>query len=133
MKRAIRKGLEGLPEEDRLNEAEMRSMVDMLPALRRESLKRRMRSFLDTVLKDDPAQRVSDQDVECFVEIRDAITHYGSMRDAAKKCVSREGADYLQALYEPRQRLRSLLERVVLAWLGTRLSVLDEEWQRWRS
>lgn len=133
IKQAISAALRTLPEEVRPSDEQLKSIEKQFPNLNRLSLMDRAFDFLTATLKPYPKQEVTRSDLRCFIDIRNAITHSGSMRDAGKTCkASRElKEDYGLHLHTEYMRLKSLLERVVLAMLEYNCRLLDFPWQHW--
>lgn len=127
----IRALLIDLFSEKQLTSAEMDSMNKQTQTLNIPTYRDRADDFLKLVLQDYPLQRVSRKDMSCFTMIRNAITHSGTMQDAASSCEPPKNMTqgYTDVLLTQYQRLVSLLEHVVLARLGYDAELMKIEWQ----
>lgn len=120
-----------LPGELNLTAEQVKAVTKQIPGLNYANFIDRAEPFLQTVLYGHSQQSVRRKDLRCFIEIRNAITHYGSMKDAAENCgVPKEmKGDYAYVLLSQYQRLVSLLERVVLALLTVETDLMTIPWQ----
>jgi hypothetical protein len=123
VRRAVRVVLIELQGEGQLDEAQFGLITAKLPELNRQAAADQALRFVDEILAEYPAQDVTSDEMQLFVKIRNSITHgltAGLPEDA-----------YGDRLHEEHMRLKSLLERIILAMLGQDANLLTFSWRYW--
>jgi hypothetical protein len=124
VERGIKMALKALQSQGMLIDEERRLMQEKVAELNRLAARRQALRFFANVFAQYPAQRVTDDDLKTFIEIRNHITHAGVMASPI------EGG-YGTTLNHQHGRLRSLLERVLLALLGQEANLMAFSWTEW--
>jgi hypothetical protein len=132
IKATVRRSINNLPEDVRPAKRKRDAMAAKINELNREALVPSAMRFFKRIFTGYPHQSVQASEIRTFVSIRNSITHSGVMDLDDLKLPIGFPYDYDSVLPAERQRLESLLERVVLAQLEERHRLMDVPWQNWR-
>jgi hypothetical protein len=120
----VKESLKACVDEGLLGDDDRAAIQRKLPELNRFSTADLVTRFLQDLFTDYPAQDVTEKEIQRFIQLRNEITHTGS--------VARLTEDYMGELHAERMRLKALLERVLLAMLGERPNLMQFSWRNWR-
>jgi hypothetical protein len=80
--------------------------------------------FFEQLFRDYPAQDVTEEELRRFRRLRNDIVHRGA---------GREAEDPVTMLHQEHMRLRSLVERAILALFEQHPNLMDFSWREWRA
>jgi hypothetical protein len=122
----LRSVLKELNDEGRITTGQEKWLAGQVKGLNSPSRSRDahdIKAFLDSVFMSYPAQQIDLLEINRFFQIRNAIVHRGWM--------DLDADDVGTELGEESGRLRSLLERVILARLGESPNLMNFSWRKY--
>jgi hypothetical protein len=95
-----------------------------LGALNQQPWRVQAQVFFEQLFRDYPAQDVTEEELRRFRRLRNDIVHRGA---------GREAEDPVTMLHQEHMRLRSLVERAILALFEQHPNLMDFSWREWRA
>lgn len=107
-----------------ITEAERETLRGGLPFLNQQPWRVQAWAFFERLFRDYPAQDVTEEELRRFRQLRNDIVHRGARSEAE---------ELVTVLHQEHMRLRSLVERAILALFHQRPNLMDFTWREWRA